>query len=92
MTEEKRICLNPHHPFKQKWYIYHADTNLYIDSPNYCTSCMSYLNMLKTVLSAIVMPRESLYGKQVIYTDPEQIYDIAKEIFKELPELTTDVQ
>lgn len=76
-TGIKKVCKNPHHPFKQKWYWYEGGTGS-IDSPDFCTSCMSYLNFLETLMTVSLMPQKTLYGDKRIKTDPRQLYEIAK--------------
>lgn len=79
MAKIKRICQNPYHPFRQKWYIYHEGSE--IDSAAYCSSCNHYLKTIKMFLKATMEPTPSLYGGQLMRTTPEQIHELAKEVF-----------
>lgn len=84
MIREKRTCLNPNHPFKQKWYYHHPRQNAhYLDNDLYCASCSSYINLLKTMLRAIIHPTPSLYGSTMIHTSKEQLVDLIDEVFDE---------
>lgn len=75
--KEKRTCRNPGHPFKQDWYYYKED----LDDPNYCSSCASYLNFLRDVLSVAIVPRPTLYGDSIIKTSPEQMKRLIDEVY-----------
>lgn len=85
MTErEKLTCQNPNHPFKQKYYYYtpvEGESQVaYLNSRKYCTSCASYLNMLKTVLGAIMQPAPTLYGNALIKTSKTQMKRLIDEL------------
>jgi hypothetical protein len=79
---KKLICQNPNHPFKQKWYWYTpADKGEYSNVPHlhseqYCVSCASYLNLLKTLLTVALMPSPTLYGDATIKTSKEQLKEL----------------
>ena len=84
MAKEKLICQNPNHPFKQKWYWYEPSPNEsqagYLTSKKYCTSCASYLNMLKILLTAAMQPHPTLYGDAMIKTSKAQLKRLIDEI------------
>ena len=81
---EKLTCQNPNHPFQQKWYYYEpveGQTQIaYLHSRKYCTSCASYLNMLKTLLSAAMLPTPTLYGNAMIKTSKAQLKRLIDEL------------
>lgn len=81
---EKLNCQNPNHPFKQKWYYYEEVAGesqvAYLNSRKYCTSCASYLNMLKTLVTAAMMPQPTLYGNAMIKTSKAQLKRIVDEL------------
>lgn len=78
MSKTKLTCENPHHPFKQKWYWYDKDFMGASSSPHFCSSCAVHIEMIKSMLTVVLMPRETLYGDKMIKTDPNQIFEIAK--------------
>lgn len=81
----KKICQNPNHPFKQKWYWYEDTSSIDIDDPDFCTSCMSYFKFLKSVLKAISqLPAPTLYGDREILPTEAQMKHFIEEIFDEL--------
>jgi hypothetical protein len=82
MNEEKRVCRNPNHPFKQKWYRFIPK----YDDPNLCTSCASKLNMVRTMFRATVAclrESETLYGEKIIHVNNNQFETILKEVLNE---------
>lgn len=82
--KEKLNCQNPNHPFQQKWYYYEPQAGqtqiAYLHSRKYCVSCASYLNMLKTLLTAAMMPQPTLYGNAMIKTNKTQLKGLLDEI------------
>ena len=84
MARERLTCQNPNHPFKQKWYYYregNEDSKVaYLNSRKYCVSCASYLNMLKTMLSAISLPQPTLYGDAIIKPTKAQLKRLVDEL------------
>lgn len=84
MDERKKlICQNPNHPFRQKWYWYVPIKGemSHLADERYCTSCASYLNMLKTVFKVLAFsPQATLYGEKFIKTDKEQLIQLIREL------------
>lgn len=81
---EKLTCQNPNHPFKQKWYWYTETSEdsqaAHLKSREYCVSCASHMNMLKMLLSAIMMPQPTLYGNAMIKASKTQIKRLVDEL------------
>lgn len=81
----KKICQNPNHPFKQKWY-WHIEMPedsefAYLYNDKYCSSCASFLNTLKTVIRVMGLePKPTLYGEKFIVSDKEQIKQLVDEL------------
>ncbi len=82
--KEKLTCQNPNHPFKQKHYYYEPVEGesqvAYLNSRKYCTSCASYMNMLRTLLTAAMMPQPTLYGNAMIKTTKTQLKRLIDEL------------
>lgn len=81
MKTEKKICQNPLHPFKQKWYMYDPGFKSATSSPEYCSSCASRFDLVRMIIrEAIMRPSPTLYGMQMLPVSADQVAKIAHEI------------
>lgn len=74
----KKVCQNPNHPFKQKWYEYHEGYS----SPDLCSSCEHAFNTVRSMFRAITMTAQesqTLYGYQKLTISDEQFHDLLAE-------------
>lgn len=85
MTDRVKLeCQNINHPFQQTWYWYTPGRqDDYLNSKKYCTSCASYLHLLRTMVRAVSRPMPTLYGNAEIITTRAQLKEIIDEIYDE---------